>query len=151
MTKTLRVQAKPRKNFIDLEGTHVILVEFVMKKHSNRGYIQVHCIRLMTRATSENDDLKIAFAQVGGLQVILAAMDSFDTTWHTQSHGLAAMTNMICDNDSSAKTLVNDLNGGVAILKAMDVFSDNEDVAMRGCRAIKCLASPFGRFEKAHF
>lgn len=129
--------AKIQQDFFILGG-HVIVVR-LMQDHPYCQGIQEQGIRVITNAIYRNKGLQNAVVKVDGIEATLVAMKWFPNNWYIQRNGLQAFINIIHSDDGNAKSFVLDLKGVPIILGAMVRFSDNDDIAARGCAAVSSL------------
>lgn len=122
-------------------GGQYVLVR-VMIENSSCEDIQEKGLFMISTATYNHRDLNIAFAKVGAMQAVLAAMDKFQSNWAIQLNGLEALANMTNENDANAVAVVVNLKGLPVILNAVDRFYYEENYAVSGCKVLKNLCRP---------
>lgn len=125
-----------RRDAIYRAGGHLAIVQ-AMKRHGSHKGIQTQGCRALANATWETSEFMQAITAVGGVDVIIGAMQSFAQDEVVQICGSCALRNL-----SSllpiAKMIVGH-NGLPVVLRAMQTFPMNANIQECGCWTIAHL------------
>jgi len=129
--------AEIQKQFYQVGG-HLAVTK-AMTRHPDCNIVQENGIKILVNASYKSEDLKSAIADVGGIDMILAAMIRFPLHEGITILGLQGLSNL-CLHASNSEALVIKHNGVPVIVERLGSFKDDHRVVLWACRVIHKLS-----------
>ena len=137
--------AENQKTFFQVGG-HLAVVS-VMKERLHCRMIQIRGICVLQNATKKNTCDKSNVAKVGGIHVILAAVEKFPLDKSVVHYGFWVLCSLVYGNDANADLLVMDIGGVPFLMERMAVLKANADLLVTKIRAIPFLMEIMAEFK----
>jgi hypothetical protein len=109
--------------------------------------LQLRGICVLQNATKKNACAKTNVAKVGGIHVILAAVEKFPLDKRVVHYGFWALCSFVYGNEANADILVMELGGVPFLMERMAVFKANADLLVTEIGAIPFLVERMAEFK----